>query len=655
MLTGSNVGIQAASLQGGSTALVLPFADDFDDGDSSGWLIANDTPKDDAWSVVSGEFVQSALVESLNSYEESYHLGTYAWLPSGLSLTDYRIDVEVRRIDLSRRESIGVLFRYQDPDNYYRLSINARYGFIRLEKRESGVFFTLARSALGFDPAATYTISVETNGSEIRTSIGGAVQLVANDTSLNRGSVGLFSQSAVAFDDVSITPADTTSDVRVAQPADLAIVSGNSVTVEAVARNVPAGGSVELSMPGQSPVLLTAPPWRATFSGISAGETTVRARMLNSSNNQIDQDQVSIAADGMYLLAIGDSITNGFVDTFVSDNLDAQRVSSNRGYAATLAALLEAMPPTEVVVFNEGIGGDSADENDVLRLESILERHLTTTASLVLFGTNDSLAGITSAAYETSMQSIVDRLNAIGSTPYVATVPPILSGSNPLASARNSRVRQYNDVIRNGLSGAQPGADLWAFFAPDDTGDGVADRIRSDLFADNLHPNALGHSIIATLWFNTLLGDSLGTSISPFIADRINQPAYKQNLLEAGDEYLIDSAATVEQIPGTLQDANWIMTAQGDAVSTANTFLSFELDRAADVYVAYDADAVLLPAWLAPGSSDFVDTGLTMRTSVTNYRVFRRSADAGVVSMGGNLAAGGGDASDMFLVAIRER
>jgi lysophospholipase L1-like esterase len=378
----------------------------------------------------------------------------------------------------------------------------------------------------------------------------------------------------------------------------------------------------------------------------------VTARILDSGNNPVDSHSVNIAVGGDNVVAIGDSITNGIGDTYAADNDDASRVFSNTAYASALASRLEAMPPTEVVVYNEGIGGDTANDTNLVRLQSIIERHPSGSAALVQLGTNDAGSGRTAAAFESDMQSIVDRLLAESMTVYVATLPPILGGSNPLSSAANLRIVQYNDEITNNLAGAMPGADLWDYFAPDDTGDEIADRVREDLFADDLHPNALGHAIIADLWYNVLLGDSTGTTIVPFAVDALSRANYKQNLLEPGDAYLVDSAAVLTDVPAALGSAIWIMSAQSDAGSTATSFLAFDIDRSATVYIAYDADAALLPEWLDPATSGFVDTGQQLTTTQTSYRIFSAPFGAGNVSLGGNHAIGGGDAADMYLVGL---
>ena len=100
---------------------------------------------------------------------------------------------------------------------------------------------------------------------------------------------------------------------------------------------------------------------------------------------------------------------------------------------------------------------------------------------------------------------------------------------------------------------------------------------------------------------------------------------YKLNLLEDGDEYLVDSAAELTSVPASLQSAIWIMTAQSDSGNSSSDFLSFDLDRNATVYIAYDADAGGLPNWLNPATSAFTEVpGVQLTTTQTTYRIFSR-------------------------------
>ncbi len=650
--TGSNITMQAVALSGGSAGLELPFTDDFDDGNSNGWAFVNETPSAVAWNAGSGKLVQSNPIESTASFDESFHLGSFAWLQAGASLTDYRFSVDVERFGDGRAESLGVVFRYKNPDDYYRFTMNTRYGFSRLEKRAGGVFSTLAVNAIGDDPAAPFTVSIEVDGPDIRVSVDGTLVLTAADGAHASGSVGLFTQSPARFDDVVIDPLGTSPDVKLASPIPLDVVPGSTVDVAAVVRGLPPAGSVEFSMTGESPITRNAAPWTGSFTSVPDGLKTVTVRLLDAGSNPVATHSVDIAVGGDYILAIGDSNPNGIGDTFAGDNDDANRVYSNTAFAATLASLLEDMPPTEVVAFNEGIGGDTTNDTDVTRLQSIIDRHDEASIALVQLGTNDANSLRSANNFENDMQSIVNRLGTEGMEVRVATLPPILDATDGLSSTRNQRIDQYNTRITDDLTGTLPGADIWGFLAPDDDSDGTADRIRTDLYADDLHPNALGHAIIAQLWYNILLGDSTGTTIVPFVADLLSRADYKQNLLEAGDEYFVDSVAELTSVPASLENAVWIMTAQGDAGNGSSSFLSFELDRSATLYVAYDADASSLPAWLDPTTSPFEVTGLQMTTSQTTYQVYSRPVGAGGVTLGGNNSAGAAGAADMYLVGL---
>ena len=148
-----NISFSAASLQGAVVGAVsLPFLDDFSDGNLDGWLIVDQTTnKSSQWIVSEGTARQTARVESTAAFDQSYHLGSYAYLGGGLALSDYRLRVEAQYLAPGLAEDIGILFRYRDVNNFYRLSVNSRYGFTRLEKRTTtGGYSALATDARGY-------------------------------------------------------------------------------------------------------------------------------------------------------------------------------------------------------------------------------------------------------------------------------------------------------------------------------------------------------------------------------------------------------------------------------------------------------------------------------------------------------------------------
>ena len=97
------------------------------------------------------------------------------------------------------------------------------------------------------------------------------------------------------------------------------------------------------------------------------------------------------------------------------------------------------------------------------------------------------------------------------------------------------------------------------------------------------------------------------------------------------------------------------MTANSDKDNTDNSFLSFTVDRDVDVYIAYDANAAVIPGWLA---DDYIDTGLQINTTNTTtpvYNLYRAPFSAGeTATIGGNLSGGASGAQSNYFVIVVE-
>ena len=97
------------------------------------------------------------------------------------------------------------------------------------------------------------------------------------------------------------------------------------------------------------------------------------------------------------------------------------------------------------------------------------------------------------------------------------------------------------------------------------------------------------------------------------------------------------------------------MTAQADATATGNSFVTFRVgDRPFDVYVAYDASATGLPAWLDPATSGFeaVPGNPVVTTSEGTYQLYRQSYAPGATAILGGNNDGAGDASRMYIPIV---
>jgi lysophospholipase L1-like esterase len=491
-----------------SVAEVFVF-DDFEDGNDNDWIKFDDTGNGFSWEVINGEYVQQNYVASISGgtpFVESYHLGTYSFLNSGFSWANYRFSVELTPLpdpgDIPQGNDAGVMFRYKDNSNYYRLTLNSRYGFTRLEKRVNGTFSTLAVCSRGYYEGNTLRITIEVNGSLIQVYVDDDPLFSVSDSSLSEGTIALYCQDKAKFDNILVTGNSLAQSVVISSPVAYSIETTDTIDVSAIATNVPQGGSIEfvLDLDDTTSVVDSSSPYTARFSSVSQGEHWLDAMIRDDSGAEVVRDtNIPIGALGDYYVAVGDSITNGVGDDDPLDNTSQDgRIIAIQGYEANLNDLLTSTLNYPHIVFNEGIGGDTSEEA-LERIESILKRHPGSNKVLILLGTNDAGSGVSSEEFRSNMQGLIDMvLNMVpeGMDVWVALVPPAFDENGVPNSVRNSLVEDYNDVI-NQLSGIQVGPDLYNFFF-----------YRPSLFADELHPNALGYEAMAYLWHNELNRDN---------------------------------------------------------------------------------------------------------------------------------------------------
>jgi lysophospholipase L1-like esterase len=663
-------------------ALGLPLTYDFSTGDVSAWTNVNDSGIASTWTVSGGAYRQGTDVGEQTGtstpFDQSYKRGTYVYLPGLTALTAYQVSVDITPLhDIAVRDpfdgqDVGVMFRYQDNNNYYRVSFSARESFARLEKKVGGVYTTLATNARGYVEGQTFRVTVNLSGNLIEVSRGGDPVFAVRDTSLPSGTVALYCQDAAQFDNVVIDNSDPNPTLVVSTPLAHSVQTGATVTGAAVVTNKPAGGSVDFSFGAAGCAAASESPAGSGFYTASCGTPGpgdyylpgqgLVANLRNSGGGVVASDaNLRVGVQGNQYFTVGDSLTLGTYDFYTPDNhsLDDREIGQ-QGYQARLGDLLTAATGKPTLVFNDGVGGDRTTDT-LTRINSILERHAGANRMLLLLGTNDASGGTPTSQglYQANLQSLVDTARAQGKTVWVAKVPPALpSASN---TSRNATVRGYNTAI-GGLTNIQAGPDFYAFFydnngTPSNSSD---DYERLSLYYNSLHPNALGYHIMAQLWNNAITG---ATTV-PFYLDRLcnrlvsssctdlSPTNHKQNLLETGYPPYTDESYTLTSIPAALADGIWIQTANAESGNTAASYIDFTVDRPVTVYVAYDAGAASPPTWL---TGNYANTGLTVQTTDPNsptLKVYSRTFAAGAVSLGGNLASGASGANSNYLAIV---
>jgi hypothetical protein len=139
--------------------------------------------------------------------------GTYLVWQGGGAWANEEIRLSLHSTQASG--DIGVMFRYNDPDNFYRVSWDQATGQAQIVRRRNGVYTLLAegqqRMSLGF----ANEMRISAIGSQIRVGFGGCCYLVPPDPDLvvddpgglGAGSVAIYASnnSGLVADNVTVT------------------------------------------------------------------------------------------------------------------------------------------------------------------------------------------------------------------------------------------------------------------------------------------------------------------------------------------------------------------------------------------------------------------------------------------------------------------
>jgi len=673
--------------------------EEFSDGDLSAWTLVEASGDPTDWRVVDGKLNQLSRAARIAG-PDSYFIGTYAFLTSQTNLRDFEFSVEIMPqapAPFRMGDDVGVMFRYSDDDNYYRLSINSKMGQTRLERRIGGQFSTIAVTPQGYFASQTVRVGVRMQGpamliyrdnGESPSVFDSQPYLAGYDLTLASGSIALYTQSEASFDNVVLKSLGSAPYVGLVSPTPFHVDSGSSIETEAVTINAAPSAHVDFQLDGvPCDATSNARPalFQSTCEALVSGEHSVEA-ILSDPSVVARDEAVAVATEGLYVATVGDSISNGTGDLFVADNVGADievggvpvgpRQVSFRGYQTVVHDRLTSDPlfGKSNVLFNEAIGGDRTDELVYGRLPSILERHPKLSAAYVMIGTNDAnqnspmasglgCSGIScDNTYKGMLLDLVDTLETSNVEPIFAKIPPIFGQRGvaydaPLdASTRNAAVIAFNSVVEEVTRerNLRPGPDFFAEFL-------TSGENRFSLFEDFLHPNSLGYVWMANAWKQVLAPDDT----APFIlrnlcvrrtsSDCVTPFPYKQNIREAGNTYYTDRTYVLQSLPEQLEGGIWIVAANDDKTNARTDYLEFTVDRDVDVYVAFTPSATFLPDWMA--SFDSIGSTLSVSAVPSTLELYSKFFAAGsLVTLGGNVApgiVGGGDNNYVVIVVPR--
>ncbi|MHC4671893.1 MAG: PKD domain-containing protein [Planctomycetota bacterium] len=130
-----------------------------------------------------------------------------------------------------------------------------------------------------------------------------------------------------------------------------------------------------------------------------------------------------------------------------------------------------------------------------------------------------------------------------------------------------------------------------------------------------------------------------------------NLNRYATTNYDIDDTYFSDRSYVIDDMPSYLDGALGIKTENDDKNATSESWITFNLDNKADVYIAYDPRATSLPNWMSSytDTGDFIDvSGVGQDTADLYMKTF----SSGSVTLGGNKATGASGALSNYFVLI---
>jgi lysophospholipase L1-like esterase len=636
--------------------------DDFNDGDTVGWSIVDNCPfSQPEWSVQANVLMQTNNCFGFSP--EGIAPGTYQLSASTLP-NDIDIRVQLRSDDSLldpvtsndasklKYGTIGMIFGYQDTNNYYRFELNARNGHRKLWRVQGGTFTELVTSPQSYVGRQWMNLSIIHQNGVILIFIDGTQVMAADDVTYSSGKIALFCavNPSCSFDNLVVlaAPNDPMPGLNLPDSSSPAHASGEYFVTPGSTLDVAGMATVATGIGGMEFVLdegtgdeisLTdfVSPYSSRFSALVPGEHTVTGYLLDTSRVRISSGTATasmphVGTGGIHLHAMGDSITYGLLDDIAADDISTDTRNTGGGYESVLNDYLSAYNGgIPVTVINDGNSGELTSTG-AGRIGIVLARTPQVEAYLVGYGTNDSggsmplLSGFGldpadsgyAGSYKHYLQQIIDAvvlpppMGGAGKLVFFAKIPPYLKDS-----MRNARVQEFNMVIDELVTQLKIDyPSLYLSYTPPDFHSHFTAN-QAEISSDLIHPNGSGYQSMGRLWCEALNGlqgwfcldddkDGLLNSLEaqlgtdPFQADTDGD-----GLVDGNDGFVPTGS-----IPGGV-DTNGDGFADGEQVFATDPLLAdSDGDRLDDgLEVANTSDPLDTSSWPALADGDIAPLG----------------------------------------------
>jgi hypothetical protein len=273
------------------TYVPVLLSDDFTNGILQGWTVVDEgtIDKPSLWLERSGRLMQLSNIYGPNANATDHRKGTYLYWndPQALSWSNYTFSVTLNSAD---DDGIGVLFRYQNPSNYYKVDLDSQRNFHKLLKMAGGVETTLAAESGAYVLASNYVLRVEMTNSQITVLLNGAVLFggTITDNSLKAGTVALYSWASqgVFFNNLKVTPLHRFPRVTISSPASGVTITQPAPVSIAVDAFDPDGSIRTVNLFWGTSILaaLTNAPYLFQWTNLPPGNYTLTAQVVDSAD-----------------------------------------------------------------------------------------------------------------------------------------------------------------------------------------------------------------------------------------------------------------------------------------------------------------------------------------------------------------------------------
>ena len=217
------------------TAVML--AADFSDGTLGDWVVVDEGTMEapSSWQTWNGGLAQYSNIYGPGDVS-SGRQGTFAYYnqPAAFGWSNYVLSVTLRSDD---NDGIGVMFRYQNPQNYYKVDLDSQRNFRKLFRQVNGVETTLATQAAGYVTGTNMALRVDASGANLTVTLDGQPLFggLVVDTNLPSGSVALYSWGNTGSRFTAITVAPTTNipppSISLLSPTNSALYASNATAL----------------------------------------------------------------------------------------------------------------------------------------------------------------------------------------------------------------------------------------------------------------------------------------------------------------------------------------------------------------------------------------------------------------------------------------